>query len=72
MPGVLSGEFQFGFSNITSLMIAQTKNVPVKVVANGAASTGQAGKDFGGVAVRKGSPITSASALSGRGSRSTR
>ncbi|WP_033342498.1 ABC transporter substrate-binding protein [Catenuloplanes japonicus] len=66
VPGVLSGEFQFGFSNITSLMIAQTKNVPVKVVANGAASTGQAGKDFGGVAVRKGSPITSASALSGR------
>ncbi len=66
VPGVLSGEFQFGFSNITSLMIAQTKKAPVKVVANGTASTGAPGKDFSGVAVRKGSPITSAAELSGR------
>ncbi|GAB7052924.1 ABC transporter substrate-binding protein [Catenuloplanes indicus] len=66
VPGVLSGDFQFGFSNITSLMIAQTKNVPVRIVANGAASTGEPGKDFGGVAVAKGSSITSAAGLSGR------
>ncbi|MFI5839315.1 ABC transporter substrate-binding protein [Catenuloplanes sp. NPDC051500] len=66
VPGVLSGEFEFGFSNITSLMIAQTKKVPVKVVANGAASTGAAGKDFSGVVVRKGSQITTAAALAGR------
>src|SRR4051812_11108088 len=26
VPGVVSGQFQFGFSNFTSLMIAQTKN----------------------------------------------
>ena len=44
VPGVVSGQFQFGFSNITSLLIAQTKNVPIKVVANGVASTGVAGK----------------------------
>ncbi|MDP9796689.1 NitT/TauT family transport system substrate-binding protein [Catenuloplanes nepalensis] len=66
VPGVLSGDFQFGFSNITSLMIAQTKNVPVRIVANGAASTGVPGKDFGGVAVAKDSPITSAAGLAGR------
>ena len=53
VPGVVSGQFQFGFSNITSLMIAQTKGVPVKVVANGVASTGKAGEDFGGVVVRR-------------------
>ncbi|MEV4708398.1 ABC transporter substrate-binding protein [Actinoplanes sp. NPDC049316] len=66
VPGVVSGQFQFGFSNMTSLLIAQTKNVPVKVVANGVASTGQAGKDFGGVAVRKDSPITKAADLAGK------
>ncbi|MDR7273724.1 ABC transporter substrate-binding protein [Catenuloplanes atrovinosus] len=66
VPGVLSGDFQFGFSNITSLMIAQTKNVPVKIVANGAASTGVPGKDFGGVVVGKDSPIATAAALAGR------
>jgi NitT/TauT family transport system substrate-binding protein len=66
VPGVVSGQFQFGFSNITSLLVAQTKNVPIKVVANGVASTGEAGKDFGGVAVRKDSPITKATDLAGK------
>jgi NitT/TauT family transport system substrate-binding protein len=66
VPGVVSGQFQFGFSNLTSLLIAQTRNVPIKVVANGVASTGQAGKDFGGVAVRKGSPITKPADLAGK------
>lgn len=66
VPGVVSGQFQFGFSNITSLLIAQTKNVPIKIVANGVASTGEAGKDFGGVVVRKDSPITKAADLAGK------
>jgi NitT/TauT family transport system substrate-binding protein len=66
VPGVVSGQFQVGFSNITSLLIAQTKNVPVRIVANGVASTGVAGKDFGGVAVGKGSAITKPAGLAGR------
>ena len=66
VPGVVSGQFQFGFSNLTSLLIAQTKNVPIKVVANGVASTGKAGADFGGVTVRKDSPIRSAADLAGK------
>ncbi|CAM5615264.1 hypothetical protein SVIOM74S_01828 [Streptomyces violarus] len=39
VPGVASGQFQFGFSNVTSLMIAQSNNVPIKAVANAIAST---------------------------------
>jgi NitT/TauT family transport system substrate-binding protein len=66
VPGVVSGQFQFGFSNITSLLIAQTKNVPIKIVSNGVASTGEAGKDFGGVVVKKDSPITKAADLAGK------
>jgi NitT/TauT family transport system substrate-binding protein len=39
VPGVVSGQFQFGFSNVTSLLIAQTRGLPLKVVSNGVAST---------------------------------
>jgi NitT/TauT family transport system substrate-binding protein len=63
---VVSGQFQFGFSNITSLLIAQTKNVPIKAVVNGAASTGKAGADFGGVVVGKDSTIKGPADLAGK------
>src|SRR5215216_1723839 len=35
VPGVVSGQFQFGFSNVTSLLIAQSRGLPLKVVSNG-------------------------------------
>ncbi|AZQ33130.1 nitrate ABC transporter substrate-binding protein [Streptomyces cyaneochromogenes] len=66
IPGVVSGQYQFGFSNTTSLMIARTKGVPVKSVVNGAASNGRVGGDVTGVAVRKDSPVKSAKDLAGR------
>ena len=66
VPGVASGQFQFGFSNMTSLMIAQSNNVPVEAIANGVASTGVAGKDFGAIVVKKGSSIKSAKELEGK------
>jgi NitT/TauT family transport system substrate-binding protein len=66
VPGVLSGQFQFGFSNVTSLMLAQTQSVPIRVVANGVASTGKEGADFGGVTVKGDSPIQSAKDLAGK------
>ena len=66
VPGVLSGQFQFGFSNVTSLMVAQTNKVPIRVVANGVASTGKDGADFGGVTVKGDSPIQSAKDLAGK------
>ncbi|MFF4313116.1 ABC transporter substrate-binding protein [Streptomyces sp. 900105755] len=66
VPGVTSGQFQFGFSNMTSLMIAQSNGVPVQAIANGVASTGVAGKDFGGLVVKKGSGITSPKQLEGK------
>ncbi|WP_037618146.1 ABC transporter substrate-binding protein [Streptomyces aureus] len=66
VPAVVSGQSQFGFSNMTSLMIAQSNGVPVKAVANGVASTGVAGADFGAITVKKGSAITSAKDLEGK------
>ncbi|MDI6097076.1 ABC transporter substrate-binding protein [Actinoplanes sp. NEAU-A12] len=66
VPGVVQNQTQFGFSNVTSLMIAQTKNVPIKVVAAGVASTGEAGKDFGAVVVKADSPVKTAKDLVGK------
>jgi len=66
VPGVVSGQFQFGFSNVTSLMLAQTKGVPIKSVVNGVASNGKVGADVTGVAVKKNSSIKSAKDLVGK------
>jgi NitT/TauT family transport system substrate-binding protein len=66
VPGVLSGQYQFGFSNVVSLLLAQSKNLPVKVVSNGNNSTGVDGKDFGSVVVKADSPIKSAADLAGK------
>ncbi|GAA3839613.1 ABC transporter substrate-binding protein [Streptomyces phyllanthi] len=66
LPAVVSGQFQFGFSNTTSLLIAQSKNMPVKAVANGVASTAEEGADFMGTTVKKGSPIKSPKQLEGK------
>lgn len=66
LPGVMSGQLTFGFSNMTSLLVARDKGLDVKVVANGTSSTGKAGGDFGAVVVRGDSPVQSAKDLAGR------
>lgn len=65
VPGVMSGEFQFGFSNLTSLLIACDQGLGVQVVANGNNSTGQAEQDFGAVVVPADSSIQDAADLEG-------
>lgn len=52
VPAVVSGQYQFGFSNVVSLMLAQSKNVPVKAVANGNNATTDPKKDFGMLVVK--------------------
>ncbi len=66
VPGVVSGQFQFGFSNVTSLILAKSRGLPIRMVSNGVASTGKDGADFGGVLVKADSPIQSAKDLAGR------
>ncbi|MEU9732822.1 ABC transporter substrate-binding protein [Streptomyces sp. NPDC048002] len=66
VPAVVSGQYQFGFSNMTSLMIAQSSDVPVRAIANGIASTGEEGKDFGALTVKAGSALKSPKDLEGR------
>lgn len=66
VPGVASGQFQFGFSNIISLLLAQQRGLGIKVVAAGDSTTGKVDGDFGAVVVPKGSGITSAKDLAGK------
>ncbi|MDN4610443.1 ABC transporter substrate-binding protein [Arthrobacter burdickii] len=66
VPAVTSGTMDFGFSNVSSMLLAKSKGLDVKVVASGASSTGEEGKDFGGILVAKDSPITSAADLAGK------
>ena len=66
VPAVISGEFDFGFSNITSLLVAQTKGLPLKVVAAGDSTTGKPGEDFAAVVAPQGSSIAGPADLAGR------
>lgn len=66
VPAVVSGQYQFGFSNTTSLLLAHSQGLPLQVVAAGVASTGTAGKDFGAVVVKADSPIKTAKDLAGK------
>ena len=65
VPAVVSGQYQFGFSNVVSLLLAQSRNVPIKVVSNGNNTTGDKAKDFGGIVV-KDTAITSPKQLEGK------
>ncbi len=66
VPAVVSGEYQFGFSNVTSLLVGLSQGLPVKAVAPGNFSTGETGADFGAVVAPADSDIASAVDLVGR------
>jgi len=66
VPAVVSNQYQFGFSNVVSLLLAHSQGLPVKVVSNGNNSTGVDGEDFAGLMVKADSPISSPKDLEGK------
>lgn len=66
IPGVISGNYQFGGSNTTSVLLAASKGLPISLIAPGTFATEKSGADFSAVLVSKGSPITSANDLAGK------
>lgn len=66
IPSVLGGELDFGFSNPTSLILARSQGLPLKIIAPGGSSTGEVGADYGAVVVGPDSDITDAAGLAGR------
>ena len=65
IPIVIARGYDFGFSNVVSLLLAQSRSLPIKVVSNGNNSTGDKAKDFGGLIV-KDPAITSPKLLEGK------
>jgi NitT/TauT family transport system substrate-binding protein len=63
---VISGQREFGFSNVSSLMIAETRGLDLVWVAPGASSTGEKGHDFAAIVAPADSPIKSAKDLEGK------
>jgi NitT/TauT family transport system substrate-binding protein len=71
VPGVVSGDYDFGFSNYVSLMFANSQfgadsPMSMSVVANGVTASEDLEKDFGGVVVSADSDIQTAADLEGR------
>lgn len=66
VPGVVSGSFDFAFSNLISVMVANDKGLDLQFVANGASTTGEEGEGFGAVVVPEDSDIQSAADLEGK------
>ncbi|WP_402463574.1 ABC transporter substrate-binding protein [Isoptericola aurantiacus] len=66
VPAVVSGQYQFGFSNSTSLLLATSSDLALQAVTAGVATTGEEGADFGGVVVPADSDIESVADLAGK------
>ncbi|TFD19553.1 ABC transporter substrate-binding protein [Cryobacterium sp. TMS1-13-1] len=66
VPAVVSGDYQFGFSNLVSLMVANDKGLPLQVVNAAVASTGDVTSDFGAVIVKGDSPVETLADLDGK------
>ena len=66
LPAVLSGQYDFGFSNVVSAMIAQAGGLDIRMVAQASQSNTDADHDFGAVIVPKGSPIRRPEDLAGK------
>jgi NitT/TauT family transport system substrate-binding protein len=66
VPSVLSGEYQIGFSNTTSLIIAASKDLPIQIISQGVlAGTGE-DDAWDGVIVPKGSDVEELADLEGK------
>jgi NitT/TauT family transport system substrate-binding protein len=66
VPAVVSGQYQFGFSNVISLLLATSNSLPLKVVCNGNNSTGVPEADFAALMVKADSPIKTPADLAGK------
>ncbi|MEE2040280.1 ABC transporter substrate-binding protein [Nocardiopsis sp. CT-R113] len=65
VPRVVSGELDFAFGNVVSLIIAREQGLPLTVVANGMTTTGDADTDYSALVVPAGSAIESPAGLEG-------
>jgi NitT/TauT family transport system substrate-binding protein len=66
VPSVLSGDYQIGFSNTTSLIIAASKKLPIQIISQGVLAGETTKEAWDGVIVPKGSDIKEIGDLEGK------
>src|SRR5207244_11007840 len=66
IPSVVSGDYQFGFSNVVSELLAYAKGLKLQIVCPGDAGAKAADDAWSGVLVQEDSPIRSARDLGGK------
>jgi NitT/TauT family transport system substrate-binding protein len=66
VPSVISGDYQIGFSNTTSLIIAATQNVPLQIISQGVLGGATSDEAWDAVMVAKDSTIRSPQDLEGK------
>ena len=66
IPALVSGDIQVGGSNVVSLLLGASKDLPIKVIASGTKAQAEGSKDFGAIVVGKGSDIGDVKDLAGK------
>lgn len=65
-PAVVSGDYDFGFSNVVSLFIAADRGLPLSMLTPAAATTGDTSSDVGAVLAMPDSDISEPADLEGK------
>jgi len=66
IPAVMAGDQELGFSNVVSLMLAQTQDLPVKIISQGIQATDDPENDTAAIAVKGDSDIQEPADLEGK------
>jgi NitT/TauT family transport system substrate-binding protein len=66
IPSVMSGDYQIGFSNAVSLLIAASKDLPVQIISQGVLGGAAEGDAWDAVVLPKGSDVKTAKDLEGK------
>lgn len=65
IPAVVGDSYEFGFSNVPSLLVGATQDLPLRLVAPANTTTGDTEEDFSAVLVAEDSDIAAPEDLSG-------
>jgi NitT/TauT family transport system substrate-binding protein len=66
IPALVSGDIQVGGSNVVSLLLASSKDLPIRAIAGGTNAQPAGEKDFGALLAAKGKGITDPKDLEGK------
>ena len=66
IPALVSGDIQVGGSNVVSLLLASSKDLPIQAIAGGTSAQAAGEKDFGALLAAKGKGISRPEDLEGK------